>query len=149
MKNHLLHEVPLPNSLMLDELLPRAKELLGLPETASLQQVINAQEAERQHRAELAARQPDKNLGWWNFPVRPEDELWLFVDTKTGLPVEPEMHNNRWHRIRAWVDENDPDNAWPRTSSTATTPRPSGSTKHSANDGRSSPSTSATSSPPS
>ena len=21
----------------------------------------------------------------------------------------------RWHRVRAWVEENDPDNAWPRT----------------------------------
>lgn len=114
-KNHVLHEVPLPKSLMHDELLPRAKELLGLPATASLQQVINAQEAERQRRAELAAREPNKNLAWWNYPVPPEEELWLFIDTKTGLPVKPEMHNDRWHRIRAWVDENDPDNAWPYT----------------------------------
>ncbi len=45
----------------------------------------------------------------------PEDELWLFLDTVTGLPVKPEMHNERWHRARRWVDENDPDNAWPRT----------------------------------
>ena len=44
-----------------------------------------------------------------------EDEQWLFVDTVTGLPVKPELHNERWHRIRRWVDENDPDNAWPRT----------------------------------
>jgi hypothetical protein len=43
--NHTLHEVPLPKSLMHDELLPRVKELLGLPAKASLQQVINAQEA--------------------------------------------------------------------------------------------------------
>ncbi len=80
-KNHTLHEVPLPRSLMHEELLPRVKELLDLPAKASLQQ----------------------------------DELWLFVDNVTGLPVKPEMHNERWHRVRAWVEENDPDNAWPRT----------------------------------
>ena len=114
-KNHTLHEVPLPGLLMRDELLPRVKELLGLPAKASLQQVVNVQEAERQRRAELAVREPDKKLAWWNYPAPPEDELWLFVDTVTGLPVKPEMHNERWHRVRAWVDENDPDNAWPRT----------------------------------
>ncbi len=114
-KNHTLHEVPLPRSLMNDELLPRVKELLDLPANASLQQVINAQEAESQRRASLAAREKDKSLTWWNYPVPSEDELWLFIDTATGLPVKPEMHNERWHRVRKWVDENDPDNAWPRT----------------------------------
>lgn len=114
-KNHTLHEVPLPRSLMHDELLPRVRDLLDLPATASLQQVINAQEAERQRRATLATRERDKALAWWNYPVRPEDELWLFVDTVTGFPVKPEMHNNRWHRVRAWAEENDPDNAWPKT----------------------------------
>jgi hypothetical protein len=114
-KNHSLHEVPLPKSLMHDELLPRVKELLDLPAKASLQQVINAQEVERQRRASLAASSKDRNLAWWNYPIPPEDELWLFVDTVFGLPVKPEMHNERWHRVRRWVDENDPDNAWPRT----------------------------------
>lgn len=114
-KNHTLHEVPLPASLMRDELLPRVKELLGLPAHASLQQVLNAQEEERQRRADLAAREPDKSLTWWNYPLPTEDELWLFVDTVTGLPAKPELHNERWHRVRVWVDENDPDNAWPRT----------------------------------
>ena len=56
-KNHVIHEVPLPRSLMHDELLPRVKELLGLPANASLQRVINAQEEERQRRAKLAARE--------------------------------------------------------------------------------------------
>jgi hypothetical protein len=114
-KNQVLHEVPLPRSLMHDELLPRVKELLGLPAKASLQQVINDQEAERHRRASLAQREKDTRLAWWNYPVQPEDELWLFVDTMTGLPVKPEMHNERWHRVRAWVEEHDPDNAWPRT----------------------------------
>ena len=114
-KNHTLHEVPLPRSLMRDELLPRVKELLDLPASASLQQVVNAQEEERQRRASLAAREKDRNLAWWNYPGPPEDELWLFVDTVTGLPVKPEMHNERWHRVRAWVEANDPDNAWPKT----------------------------------
>ena len=114
-KNHTLHEVPLPKSLMHDELLPRVKELLALPTKASLQQVINAQETERERRASLATREKDKNLAWWNYPVPPKDELWLFIDTVTGLPVKPEMHNERWHRVRAWVDENHPDNSWPRT----------------------------------
>jgi integrase len=114
-KNHTLHEVPLPRSLMRDELLPRVKELLGLPAQASLQQVVNAQEEERQRRATLANREKDRNLAWWNYPVPPEGELWLFVDTVTGLPVKPELHNERWHRVRGWVETNDPDNAWPRT----------------------------------
>lgn len=114
-KNHTLHEVPLPRSLMYDELLPRVKELLGLPDGSTIQQVTNAQETERQRRASLAARKRDRNVAWWNYPVPPQEELWLFVDTTTGLPVKPEMHNERWHRVRAWVEQNDPDNAWPRT----------------------------------
>ncbi|MFT3874454.1 MAG: hypothetical protein QM714_17715 [Nocardioides sp.] len=114
-KNHTLHEVPLPKSLLVGELLPRVKELLDLPGKASLQQVVNAQEEERQRRASLAAKEKDRNLAWWNYPVAPEDEFWLFVDTETGLPVKPEAHNERWHRIRAWVEDNDPDNAWPKT----------------------------------
>jgi hypothetical protein len=113
-KNHTIHEVPLPKSLMHDELLPRVKELLDLPTTASLQQVINAQETERRRRASLAARGKE-NLAWWNYPVPPDEELWLLVDTVTGLPVKPEMHNERWHRVRAWVEDNDPDHAWPKT----------------------------------
>ena len=31
-KNHVIHEVPLPRSLMHDDLLPRVKELLDLPD---------------------------------------------------------------------------------------------------------------------
>jgi hypothetical protein len=114
-KNHVIHEVPLPRSIMHDELLHRVKELLGLPANASLQRVVNAQEEERQRRAQLAAREPDKSIAWWNYPVPPQDEHWIFVDTVTGLPVKPELHNERWHRVRNWVDKNDPDNAWPRT----------------------------------
>ena len=114
-KNRVLHEVPLPRSLMHDELLPRVKELLGLPPTASMQQVLNAQEEERQRRAKLALRGNDRSITWWNYPVPPEEEQWLFINRVTGLPVKPEMHNNRWHRVREWVDKTDPDNAWPRT----------------------------------
>lgn len=107
-KNHTLHEVPLPKSLMRDELLPRVKQLLGLPTKATLQQVINAQEAERQRRASLAARERHKSVAWWNYPVALEDELWIFVGTATALPVRPEAHNERWHRVRVWVEENEP-----------------------------------------
>lgn len=39
----------------------------------------------------------------------------MFVDTATGLPVQSYKHNHYWHRIREWVDENDPENAWPGT----------------------------------
>jgi len=147
-KNHTLHEVPLPGSLLRDELLPRVKELLGLPAKASLQQVANAQEAGRQRRADLAAREPDKKLAWWNFRVPPEDELWLFVDTVTGLPAKPEMHNERWHRVRVWVDENDSNNAWPRTIVYRNLRHHAATkwfTMSSASPGRSSPNTSATS----
>jgi hypothetical protein len=54
-KDRTLHEVPLPRSLMHDELLSRVKELLGLPAKATLQQVVNAQAAERQ-RSDREAR---------------------------------------------------------------------------------------------
>lgn len=112
-KNGVVHEVPLPQSLMHDELLPRVRELFGLPRTASLQQVLNAQTAERQRRARLARQSGDAKLFWFNVPVDPHAEQWLFVDTKTGLPARNETHNERWHRIRRWVDEHDPENAWP------------------------------------
>lgn len=114
-KNHVLHEVPLPRSLMHDELLPRVKELLDLDADASMQRVINAQEKERQRRARLAAREANTTLAWWNYPIAPHEEQWLFIDTATGLPVRPELHNDRWHKIRRWVDKNDPENAWPKT----------------------------------
>ncbi len=114
-KNHVIHEVPLPRSVMHDELLPRVKELLGLPANASVQRVVNAQEEERQRRSQLAAREPDKTVAWWNYPIPPDEDQWIFVDTVTGLPVKPEMHNERWHRVRAWVEEHDPDNAWPKS----------------------------------
>ena len=125
---------------------PRVKELLGLPARASLQQVVNVQEAERQRRASLAAKEKDRNLAWWNYPVAPQDELWLFVDTATGLAVKPEAHNEAAPPA-SLVEENDPDNPGPRQSSTATcatTPPPSGSTTSSASPGRLSLSTSAT-----
>lgn len=114
-KNHVLHEVPLPRSLMHGEILPRVKELLKLNPNASLQQVINAQDMERKRRVKLAAAENSARLAWWNYPVDPLDEQWLFVDTATGLPVKPEMHNERWHKIRKWVDEHDKDNAWPQS----------------------------------
>ena len=87
-KNHVIHEVPLPHSLMHDGFLPRVKDLLGLPASASLQRVINAQEEERQRRARLAARGTDKTLAWWKYPLPTADEHWLFIDTVTGLPVK-------------------------------------------------------------
>lgn len=114
-KNHVIHEVPLPRSLLDGELLPRVRELLELPAHASLQRVMNAQEEERQRRANLASRDPDRSFAWWNYPVPPEEEQWIFIDTVTGLPAKPELHNERWHRVRTWVDENDSENAWPRT----------------------------------
>jgi hypothetical protein len=40
----------------------------------------------------LAAREPDNNLTWWNYPVPPEDEVWLFMEKATGLPVKTEVH---------------------------------------------------------
>lgn len=114
-KNHVIHEVPLPQSLLRNELMPRVAVLLGIPADSPLQRVINAQEEERQRRVNLARRSGDRSLTWWNYPIPPLEEHWIFEDTVTGLPMRPEMHNDRWHRIRRWVDENDPENAWPRT----------------------------------
>ena len=66
-KNRVLHEVPLPRSLMREELLPRVAVLLALPADAALQRVLNAQEEERQRRATLASREKDRSLAWWNY----------------------------------------------------------------------------------
>jgi len=149
-KNHTLHEVPLPRSLMREELLPRVAVLLSLPADAALQRVLNAQEEERQRRASLAQREKDRNLAWWNYPVPPEEELWLFADTVTGLPVNPRCTTSAGTASAAGSTRTSPTTPGPRPSSTATsatTPRPSGSMKSSANRGRSSPDTSVTSSP--
>jgi len=113
-KNRVLHEVPLPQSLLINELLPRVKELLGLRESASLQEVIHAQQAERDRRTEAARELGDPTIHWYNLPVEPADEHWIFIDTGTDLPTRPEAFNNRWHRVRRWVETHDPDNAWPR-----------------------------------
>lgn len=29
--------------------------------------------------------------------------------------MSSQIHNRRWHNIRQWIYENDPENAWPRT----------------------------------
>lgn len=71
---------------MVDETLAAGEGLLDLRPTTSQQQVLNAQEEERQRRAKLALRQSDRTVTSWNYPVDPEDEQWLFVDTVTGLP---------------------------------------------------------------
>ena len=113
-KNRVLHEVPLPRSLMTDELLPKVRQLLNLPDSATLQQVTNAQQSERDRRAHAARSLGDPMVSWYNLPVEPVDERWIFVDAATGVPTRPEAFNDRWHRIRRWVDTNDPDNAWPR-----------------------------------
>jgi len=86
-KNRVLHEVPLPQTLLINELLPRVKELLHLPESASLQQVIHAQQAERDRRTDTARELGDPTIHWYNLPVEPADELWVFVDTATGVPT--------------------------------------------------------------
>ena len=101
-KNKRPHEVPLPASLM-KELFPVVRNALGLPAGASMQQVLNAQRAERLRRGRLASS-PDR---WWEVPVDPAEESWLFVDTTTGLPVRTELHNAYWHKVRRWVAKND------------------------------------------
>ncbi|GAA4380721.1 hypothetical protein [Nocardioides caricicola] len=107
-KNKRPHEVPLPASLM-EELYPVVRDALGLPVGATMQQVLNAQRAERLRRGKLV-QSPDR---WWEVQVDPADEAWLFVDTTTGLPVRSELHNDYWHKVRRWVSKNDPDNEWP------------------------------------
>ena len=113
-KNHVVHEAPAPASL-LARLMPRCATLLGLRADANKQQVVNAQAKERARRAKLARDTGDPTIHWWNYPVDPDAELWIFVDTTTGLPPRPELHNARWHRIREWVSVNDPENEWPET----------------------------------
>ena len=50
---------------------------------------------------------------WWEVQLEPSAELWLFIDTTTGLPSRSELFNDRWHRVRRWLVKNDPDNSWP------------------------------------
>ena len=91
------------------ELLPRCAQLLGLPSDAPVEQVTKAQTEERVCRGRLAGSLER----WWENEVPPDDELWLFVDTATGLPPRSELFNDRWHRVRRWLASNDKDNAWP------------------------------------
>lgn len=98
---------------MHDELLPRVKELLDLPAGASLQQVVNAQEAATPSLKGGSREGQEPRLMELSQPAL--GRAVALHDTTTGLPVKPELHNERWHRVRAWVDDNDPDNAWPRT----------------------------------
>lgn len=108
-KNGLVHEAPLPASLRA-ELLPRCAHLFGLPPDASVEQVTKAQTEERVRRGRLAGSLER----WWENEVPPEDELWLFVDTDTGLPPRSELFNNRWHKVRRWLAAHDKDKAWPK-----------------------------------
>lgn len=111
-KNKVLHWAPVPASV-LRELLPRCAQLLGLPEDATMQQIINAQRKERARREKEARRLNDPEVGWYNLPVAPEDEAWLFIDTATGLPVTGHEHNSSWHKVRRWVDRHNPEHSWP------------------------------------
>lgn len=108
-KNHRLHEVPLPGSVMA-QLLVRAREVLGLPADASVQTVQAAIRRERARRGQLVGR-ADR---WWAW--QPEDltgEAWLFVDTSTGLPPRTEYHNHVWHKARRAAAKAQPVDEWP------------------------------------
>lgn len=108
-KNRQVHRVPLPASLM-TEMIEPCRIAMKLPSGSSTQQVMNAIAGERQRRARLAPN-PDR---WWEVAVDPADECWLWIDTYTGLPMRTEGHNTYWHKVRRWVDKNDPDNSWPK-----------------------------------
>jgi hypothetical protein len=108
-KNGLVHEAPLPGSLR-RELMPRCAELLGLPRDASIEQVTQAQIGERVRRGRLAGSLER----WWELEVDPLEEQWLFIDTFTGLPPRTELFNDRWHRVRRWLAQEDGGNAWPK-----------------------------------
>lgn len=107
-KNGVLHDAPLPRSVLM-QLLPRCAALLGLPTDTNEGEVIRVLTAERVRRGRLATS-PDR---WWEVHIEPDEELWLFVDTETGRPPRTELLNDRWHRVRRWLARHDPDNAWP------------------------------------
>lgn len=107
-KNGLVHEAPMPRSLCL-QLLPRCAVLLGLPSTAPVAAVCEAQRNERARRGRLHGSLER----WWEWELPPDEELWLFVDTATGLPPRSELFNDRWHRVRRWLAQHDPEQAWP------------------------------------
>lgn len=107
-KNGLVHEAPLPRSVF-DRLLPRCGDLLGLPPSATAPDLHRALSNERLRRGQLAGSLER----WWEADVPAADELWLFIDTATGLPARSELFNDRWHRVRRWLARHDPDSAWP------------------------------------
>lgn len=108
-KNGRLHDVPLPGSL-LGELQSHCAAVLGLPADTSTAEVVQAQIAERVRRGKLAGS-PER---WWEMDVDAADELWVFTDTDTGLPIRAELLNDRWHRIRRQLAKDDPEGAWPK-----------------------------------
>ena len=75
MNRGLVHEAPLAGSQR-SQLLPRCAVLLGLPESATSDQVICAHTAARIHRGKFTSS-PDR---WWELQVEPSAELWLFID---------------------------------------------------------------------
>lgn len=107
-KNGRVHEAPLPRSV-LAQLLPRCAALLGLADNAAETEVVRAQTAERIARGKRASS-PDR---WWEAEVDPAQELWLFIDTDTGLPPRSELLNDRWHRVRRWLEHQEPASTWP------------------------------------
>jgi integrase len=108
-KNGMLHEAPLPGSLF-GQLRPRCAELLGLSPDAGEQEIVRAQTGERIRRGKVGGS-PDR---WWEAEIDPADELWIFIDTSTGLPCRTELLNDRWHRVRRALARDDPDTVWPK-----------------------------------
>lgn len=108
-KNGLVHEAPLPRSVC-TQLQPRCAKLIGLESDAPLARIEQALAEERIRRGERVGSL-DR---WWECEVPPENELWLFVDTSTGLPSRSELFNNRWHRVRRWLATEHPEDAWPK-----------------------------------
>lgn len=97
-----------PASVM-TALFHRCRELLGLPENASLSSVNAAIRKERKRRG----REVGDPARWWAAQVPPEDEKWIFVDESTGLPPRSELHNRIWHKALRALAQAAPELEWP------------------------------------
>jgi integrase len=131
-KNKKRHWVAMPGTVQ-RALLPRCAVLLGLPEDATREQVIRAQEAERDRRAHLAvqhniaraaeqkrrkeAKLPplpaEKPMQWWTWaPATPTDEQWIFEDPHTGVPLTQGNEGILFREVLKQVKVDDPLNRW-------------------------------------
>jgi len=151
-KNHTLHEVPLPRSLLRDELLPASRSCSDCPR--ALPSSRSSTRRRSSGNAGLSWQLASRTRTWrgGTTPCRPRMSCGSSSTPQRACRPSRSFTTNAGTASAPGSKRTTPTTPGPAPSSTATcatTPPPSGSTRSWANPGRSSPSTSATSSPPS